>query len=290
MYQSLANGFISASWIALVALGFGLIYGPTRFFHFAHGVVFVLAPYMVYCFLVLCSLPIGLAIPLAILCSVLAGCLMEIGIYKPLRGKGATQLTLLLASLGLYVAGQNAISLAFGKDTKTLGLGVRQGIEVLNARVTIIQFVVLAVSAFSIVVLGVALKKTRWGKSLRAVANDRLLAEVSGIDSKKAILWSFAVGSALAAIAGILVALDVDMTPTMGLNALILGVVAFIVGGTGSIPGIALGALLVGMAQHVGALALGSKWQDAIVFVILVLFLVAKPGGFFGRIGRRASV
>ena len=118
---------------------------------------------------------------------------------------------------------------------------------------------------------------------MRAVANNPELARISGIESDRVILSTFALGSALAGIAGILVALDVDMTPTMGMNALMMGVVAVIVGGVGSIPGVALAALLLGMAQHLGVWYISSQWQDAIAFVILLTFLLFRPEGFMGK-------
>ena len=103
-------------------------------------------------------------------------------------------------------------------------------------------------------------------------------------------MWTFAIGSALAGIAGILVALDVDMTPTMGMNALMMGVVVVIIGGVGSIPGIALGALLLGFAQHFGVWKISSQWQDTIAFVILILFLLFRPQGFLGKKVKKVSI
>jgi branched-chain amino acid transport system permease protein len=125
---------------------------------------------------------------------------------------------------------------------------------------------------------------------MRAVANDSELASLSGIDSDRVILWAFAIGSALAGVAGILIALDVDMTPTMGMDALMIGVVAVIIGGANSIPGIALGALLLGLAQQFGVWYISSQWQDAIAFVILLVFLLFRPQGFMGRKVKKASV
>jgi len=127
------------------------------------------------------------------------------------------------------------------------------------------------------------LRYTIIGKAMRAVANDKVLARVSGIDSERVILYTFAMGSALAGIAGILVAFDVDMSPTMGMKALMMGVVTVIVGGVGSVPGIAAGALLLGIAQHLGVWKIGTQWQDAIAFGILLVFLVFRPQGFLGK-------
>jgi len=125
---------------------------------------------------------------------------------------------------------------------------------------------------------------------MRAVANNPELARISGIESDRVILSTFALGSALAGIAGILVALDVDMTPTMGMNALMMGMVAVIIGGVGSIPGIALGSLLLGIAQHLGAWFISSQWQAAIAFVVLLIFLLFRPQGFLGKKIKKVSI
>jgi branched-chain amino acid transport system permease protein len=125
---------------------------------------------------------------------------------------------------------------------------------------------------------------------MRAVASDSELAKLSGIKSDRIILISFAIGSALAGIAGILVALDVDMTPTMGMNMLLMGVVAMIIGGVGSIRGIVLGSLLLATAQNLAVWYISSQWMDASAFVLLLIFLLFKPEGFMGKKIRRAEV
>jgi branched-subunit amino acid ABC-type transport system permease component len=261
-----------------------------RFINFAHGIVFASCPYFALG-LARFGVPLGAAIPVAVGLSAVLGCAMEVGAYRPLRRRGASSLVLLLASLGIYVVLQNVISLIFGDDTKSIRTGVvREGINVLGARITPIQITTVCVSIVLVVGLGVLLKRTRIGQGMRAVASDSTLADVSGIESDRVILWAFGIGSALAGIAGILVALDVDMTPTMGMNALMMGVVAVIIGGVNSIPGIALGALLLGMAQQFGVWKISSQWQDAIAFIILLAFLLFRPQGFMGRKVKKAVV
>ena len=125
---------------------------------------------------------------------------------------------------------------------------------------------------------------------MRAVANNAQLSDISGLNSDRVIFWTFAIGSGLAGIAGILISFDVDMTPTMGMNALLMGVVAVIIGGVGSVPGVVLGALLLALAQHIGLWYLSSQWQDAIAFVILLIFLLFRPQGFLGRKIKKAEV
>lgn len=289
--QLLVNGIIAGTIYILVAIGFSLVFSTVRFFHFAHGIVFTAGAYFTFLFKVWLGLPLFFSLVLAIGLSTLLGCSMEIWVYRPLRRKVASSLILLLASLGIYIVLQNVISMIFGDDTKSVRSGAaKEGFNVFGARITPIQILIICVSAVLVVVVALLLKKTKMGKAMRAVANDPELASVSGINSDRVILWTFAVGSALAGVAGILVALDVDMTPTMGMNALMMGVVAVIIGGVGSIPGVALGALLLAMAQHLGVWYISSKWQDAIAFVILAVFLLFRPEGFFGKKVKKATV
>lgn len=291
LQQLLVNGIIAASIFIPIGIGFSIIYGTTRFFHFAHGVVFTLGAYFTFLFKVWLGQPLLISIPLAVLLCTAIGCLMEVSIYRPLRRKGASSLVLLLASLGIYIVLQNVISMVFTDETRTIRSGaVKEGFNIFGARITPIQILIVCVSVGLVVAVWSLLKYTKLGKAMRAVANNPELAKVSGIDSNRVILCTFAIGSALAGIAGILVSLDVDMTPTMGMNALMMAIVAVIIGGVGSIPGVALGALLLGIAQHLGVWKLPSQWQDAIAFFVLIAFLLLRPQGFFGRRVKKASV
>ena len=138
--------------------------------------------------------------------------------------------------------------------------------------------------------LTIWLSKTRMGTQINAVACDRELAAIVGIPVQRVIGTTVMIGSALGALAGILSALDRDMVPTMGMNALLMGIVSMIVGGKDSILGVALGGVLVGLAQNLGVLWVPAAWQDAIVFAILVFFLVARPEGFLGEKLRKAAI
>ena len=289
--QLILNGIIAGSVYTLVAVGFAVIYRTVRFFHFAHGVVFTAGAYFTYLFKAWLGWPVIVAIPVSIgLCAVL-GMMMEIFVYRPLRHKESSALILLLASLGIYIVLQNIISMIFGDDTKTIRSGiVKEGINLLGARITPVQITIICVSLLLVLACFLFLKYTKIGRSMRAVANNPELARVTGINSDSVVFWTFAIGSALAGIAGILVALDVDMTPTMGMNALMMGVAAMIIGGVESIPGVALGALLLGMAQHLGVWKISSQWQDAIAFAILLVFLLFRPQGFLGKRVKKVTI
>jgi len=284
--QIAANILVAASTILLVGLGFSLIFTVTRFFHFAHGIVFTAAAYVAFALQAGAGLPGVVAWGLAVVAAGLLGAGIEAAVYRPLRAKGGSALVLLLASLGVYFLLQNAISMTFGDDTKQLRTAtVAGGIDLAGARLTSVQLATFGTAALLVAGVAVLLRTSRLGRAMRAVACDPTLADVCGVRSYRVILWTFTLGSALAGVAGVLVALDVDMTPTMGMNALMMGVVAVIIGGVGSIPGIALGALLLATAQQTTTWFFGSQWQEVVAFLVLVVFLLFRPRGFLGARG-----
>lgn len=289
--QIIINCFISASIFSLVSLSFTVIYSVNGFFHFAHAIIFTLGAYFSLLFNKVLGLPLGVSIPLAIILSIALGCAMELFVYKPLRNKNAPPMVMLLASLGIYIFLQNLISLLFGDDTKSIRTGViKEGLNIFGARITPIQIAIIITAIIITILLILFLTKTKTGKSMRAVASDARLSDITGIKSDRIILISYIIGSGMAALAGILVAMDVDMTPTMGMNALMMGVVAMIIGGVNSIPGIICGALLLGIAQNLGAWYIGSQWQEAIAFVVLLIFLIFRPQGFFGKKTKKIGI
>jgi len=191
---------------------------------------------------------------------------------------------MLIASLGLYVILQNLISLIWGDDTKSIRTwSVKVGHNVFGAYITDVQIITIIVSLVLFAVTILFLNYSSLGKQIRAVSSNPELSNIFGISSDRVILWSFIIGSALASIAGILIALDTDMTPTMGFHVFLYAIVAMIIGGVGSYKGLIGGALLLATAQHLSAYYIDSKWMDATAYVILVLFLIWKPLGFSGK-------
>lgn len=286
--QVLVNILISASTILLIALGFSLVYRTVRFFHFAHAIVFTSGAYFAFACHEWAGLPLKLAIPAGVLLGACMGCLIELSVYKPLRRRNASSLVLLLASLGVYIVLQNIISMTFGDDTKLLRIGsVTEGMELFGARITPVQIVTVIMAMVLTTAVAVCLRKTRVGLALRAVASDKSLASVSGVPGDLVILVAFAAGSALAATAGVLVALSSDMTPTMGMNPLMLAVVAVIVGGEGKTYGLICASLLLAGAQQTVVWQFGAQWQDPMAFVVLLAFLLLRPQGVFSESAQR---
>lgn len=291
LIQIALHSIISASTYLCFAYSFSLLYSFRRVLYFTHAVAITVGAYFSYMFIVSIGLHPLLSFPLAIVLVIILGAIIDTLIYTPLRKHQAANLVLLLVSLGIYILIQNLIQFLYGAQILSLRTGlVKEGYNILGARITLIQIITICVGVVLVIVLPIFLKRTRIGKCMRAVANDSELASISGMDSEKIILWAVAVASGLAGLAGILVALDVDMTPTMGLRALMMGVVVVIIGGVNSVSGIALGALLLAMAQHCSAWFIGSQWQDAIAFTILIVFLLFKPEGFMGKRVKAATV
>lgn len=289
--QLIVNGLIAGSIYALIALGFSLIYGVCRFFHFAHGAVITCAGYLAFAFSQHLGVPLGISIAISILLCALIGMLMEWGVYRPLRAKHASNLMLLVASLGIYIVIQNTVSLIFGNDVHVLTAASQSlKIPLFEARITIIQVIILAVTGFLYWSTGLFMRRSQTGKVMRAVASDPDLAPAVGIDANLTILMVFALGSGLAAVTGICISFNTVLTPTMGFNALLMGVVAAIIGGIGSLPGALLGGLFVGLVQPFTVWKLPSQWQDTIVFALLIFFLLLRPQGILGRPLKSAAV
>lgn len=148
--------------------------------------------------------------------------------------------------------------------------------------ITDTQILILAVSVILALVLFIFIQKAKLGKAMRAVADDPIAASVVGIYPEKIILIAFLTGSILAGAAGILISLETNIEPTMGLNAILKGIIASIIGGIGSVPGAFLGGLFLGIAENLGIYKIQAGWKDAIAFAILILFLLLRPGGIFG--------
>lgn len=291
MGQVFVNSLVAAAGYLLAGLGFSLIYTSARFFHFAHGVVITTGAYTAFVLRVWLGLPLWLAFSGAILASALLGIATERGVYKPLRDKGASPSSLLLSSIGMYVAIQAVITIVFGSGTKSFKTGgPSEGLAVMGTRITVPQIAMILVSAVCCVLTWVFLQKTRVGKMIRAVSQDPELAKAYGLDYDRLILIAFLIGSILAGIASVLLAYDTDMNPLMGFQALLMGMIAVIIGGIGNVPGAALGAIFLALAGNFAGWWISSIWQDTIIFLMLVLFLLFRPQGFFGKPLRSTTI
>jgi branched-chain amino acid transport system permease protein len=281
--QLIINGLVVGFSSGLVAVSFGLIYRTAGFFHFAHGAVYTAAAYLLFLLSTSLYFPVAIGVILAVVGGACLGGMTDIFVYRPIRRRGSNNIILLLSSLGLMIVIQNIISLFWGDTTRRLrSSNIYEGLNIGGARITRIQLMTILVSITLSLALWSWLRWTRLGKHMRAVANDKELSVIIGIDSEKITTIAFIVGSAVAAVAAILSGYDTDLTPMMGFRAILIGVVAAVIGGIGSIPGALCGGLLIGLTQTITAWWLPTQWQESLVFVILIIFLLVRPHGFFG--------
>jgi branched-chain amino acid transport system permease protein len=204
-------------------------------------------------------------------------------IYRLLHRRGGGALIGLLCSLGIYTAAQNLIQLFFGTKNQPLqNWPVREGVAIGGARITSLQLYDAVATMAVLLCIAFLLARTRVGRNLRAIGNDIELAVCVGIPVERDKLISAFLAYSIGGVAGTLTALESNLRPTMGFDALLAGVVAAIVGGTGSLLGAFWGGLFVGVITHLGIWKLDSEWQAAMMFAILLLFLLVRPAGFLG--------
>jgi branched-chain amino acid transport system permease protein len=288
--QILANGFLSGCGYALVALGFALIYTTTRTFHFAHGAVYTLSAYLFYTLYNIWAWPLWIALLLTPVFAALSGILIDKIVYLPLVRRGSSPFIHLLSSLGLYIVIVNFIAMLYGNDTKVLSAGVQSSIHL--GALVLTKFQLLTLLSFAVLFAGLVLvlRKTSLGRTIRAMRDDVDLVSALGIDPLKTRMMVFAIGSGLAAVSAILNGLDVGIDPNIGLTGVLTAAVAVIIGGIGILEGAAFGALLLGVLQGLAIWQVSSRWQDAVTFLVLLLFLLFRPQGAFGRRRRREEV
>jgi len=282
--QLLINGLIAGAIYALVASGFSLIYSTCKFIHFAHGSTIAFSAYFLYFLFSMLGLNFWMAVILTIIFASLFGYLTNLVVYKELRKKKASNTILLIASFALLIFFESLILIIFGADVKTIGyIKVAEGLQFLGAVITPLQIIIIAVSLVLLISLFLFTKKTKIGKAMRAVADNKDVAEIVGISAEKIYSWAFIIGSAIAGIAGILTGMEQNINPTMGTNLMIKGFAAAIIGGIGSVPGAIVGAFLLGLAENFGIWYLPSGYKDAIAFVVLFIFLLFRPQGILGK-------
>ncbi len=281
--QLLFNSLIIGSIYALVATGFSLIYSTNRFLHFAHGASVVIASYAVYSFFTLWNIPFIISAILTLGVAALAGYIMFKLVYQPLQRKKSSTVILLIASIGMLILFENLILLIFGADVKAIGLiEVAKGVEIGSAIITPLQMVLVGTSIVLFGALYVFMNKTKLGRDLRAVSDNKELAAIMGLNTARLMTIAIIIGSILAGVAGILIGLEQNMEPTMGTNLMVKGFSGAVIGGIFSVPGSILGSYIVGAAENFGIWWLPSGYKDAITFILLFLFLIFRPTGIWG--------
>jgi branched-chain amino acid transport system permease protein len=259
-----------------VATSFAMIYRVAGFFHFAHGLAIAIGPYCLL-FLVTHGYSFVPSLVIALICSGLFGVATHWSIYRSVTRNGLSPLALLIASLGVYVAGQNIISIIWGDDPITPMQDLLSGnLMIFGCRITRTNSLSLIFAFFVVFLAGPVLSATRLGKSMRAIASNRRLSIELGIRTERVMILTYFFASAIAGLGGIMIAYDTSARPTMGIEALLPGVVAVVLGGNRGIGGVLFASFLLAMATHLGVIYISSQWQQSIVFVVLLVFLLFR--------------
>lgn len=278
--STIFDGLSLGSIYALIALGYTMVYGIAKMLNFAHGDVIMVGAYAI-----LTSLMVSGNIPLAILASVLVctllGILFEKAAYKPLRG--ASPLSVLITAIGVSYLLQSIAQIIFGAQSQPVKIGRIELINIGGIKLTTI--ITLGAGAIIMIALSVFINKTKIGRAMKAVSEDRGAAQLMGINVNAIISITFAIGSALAACASLFYLMQIpQVNPTLGSMPGIKAFTAAVIGGIGSIPGAMIGGVLLGLiekiAQSIPAL---EQYTTAIEFSLLIIILLLKPTGILGK-------
>jgi len=288
------QGLAWGSVYALIALGYTMVYGVLRLINFAHGDILMVAAYIALFAITLWHLPLLLALLLAIAACALLGALIERGAYRPLRNQ--PRLAALITAIGVSLFLENLAQLLFGAAPRPFPteIGGRLGAlmalasqrcrQSLQIQIEPNQIFIIITSAGLLILLHLLVSRTRFGRAMRAISFDREAASLMGINTDRIISLTFALGSGLAAVAGVLIALGwPKVWPLLGFSPGIKAFIAAVLGGIGSIPGAVLGGMTLGMAEYMTAGYISSDYKDAIAFAILIIILLIRPKGITGK-------
>ena len=282
---NLINGISLGSVYAIIALGYTMVYGIAKMLNFAHGDVIMVGAYICFCAMSYLSLPPVVGVLMAIVVCTLLGIVIERLAYKPLRS--APSLAVLITAIGVSYFLQNAALLIWKSDPKVFTSVVNlPPLKLFGGQMTISPVTIVTVLANIVIMVALTLftGRTKKGKAMRAVSEDKGAAQLMGINVNGTISLTFAIGSGLAAIAGVLLCSAYPtLMPTTGSMPGIKAFTAAVLGGIGSIPGAMLGGILLGVIEIFGKAYISTQLSDAIVFAVLIIVLLIKPTGLLGK-------
>jgi branched-chain amino acid transport system permease protein len=296
LIQTIVNGLVTGCIYALIALGYTMVYGVLKLLNFAHGDVYMVGAYIGYFVIQWFGGPNSLSIPVPLLILVmlvaaglgtgLLGVAIERFAYRPLRD--APRIAPLITALGVSFVLENTVLLLFGGFTRSYStnsfISSQNGIHIEGAHIDTVEIMTIVLTAVLCYGLIQLVTRTTLGKSMRAVASDREAAEMLGIDVNRTIALTFFIGSVLAGFAGVMSGLEFNsISNTIGFLAGLKAFTAAVVGGIGSIGGAVVGGLVIGLCEAFSLSYISTRYSDLIVFGILILTMLVRPAGIFGR-------
>jgi len=275
--QIIINSIISTALYILISSGFWISYRVSKYFNFSHAATFAISGYSMYAITVNRNYPNGLAVLWATCITIIIAYSLDRIIFMPARTRAASPTILMIMSLGVYIFLQSAMALLFGEDNKNLWYGnVSLGIKVFNARISNIQVVIVVSAIMIVIILRMMDKCTKYGLASSAVSKDKELARISGINYERVMGFTNIICSTLGSVAGILIGLDLEIEPTMGLGTMLVGLVVVIVGGTRNILNMVCVAILLSAAQDIAVWYINSQWMDSIALLMLMIYLIIQ--------------
>ena len=281
--QTGLNGLSLGAVFALGAVGLTLVYGILKLVNFAHGDFLTFGAYMAYLINVTWGMPLVLGIFFAMATTALLGIFLERVMWGPMRSKGAGMLQLILMSLGLALVIRYVIQYIWGTEIRQLDVNVIDTVSFAGIQIGQTKLIVIVIGVVVLVAIGLMLRYALLGKRMRALADNLELAETAGIDTSRVILWTWIFAGGLAGLAGVMAAEVTDIRPELGFELLLPIFAAVVLGGIGDAFGALAAGLILGVVIEWSTLVIDARWKVFIGFVILILALLIRPQGIFGR-------
>lgn len=288
-WQLVVNGLVTGSVFAIAAVGVSLVYGVLRLVNFAYGDVMALGAYAGYVANVTLGLPMVVAAAAAMAAAALFSVALDVVLWRPLRARRAGFMSLFLASIGVALVLRQAILLAAGPQSRAFDVDPFKVYVLGSVRLSLAQVATIAAASISIAVIGLFLARSSAGRVMRAMADDRSLAAVSGIDVNRVIVWTWVISGVTAGLAGVLAALvQSTFDPNFGFQLLLPVFAAVVLGGIGSAYGALVGGLVLGLATELStwegfAGGVDPVYKPVVAFAVLIAALMVRPQGLFGR-------
>jgi len=294
LLEQLINGLTLGGIYALIAVGYTMVYGVIQLINFAHGEVYMLGAFFALTFINLLGLPFYLAFLLSMVCCAVCGILLDVVAYRPLRR--SPRLAALITAIGMSIFLQNLAMIIWGSRPLPFAQQAvptyfeAKAFTLAGVSLSWFQLFIFGVTIIMMTGLNLIIKKTSTGRAMRAVAQNKTMAALVGINVNKVITITFALAGAMAAAAGIMVGVYYNsLYPTMGYIAGVKAFAAAVLGGIGSVPGAMLGGVVLGVAEALGAGYLSSLYRDGISYAVMIIVIVFIPAGFFGKLIRETK-
>jgi len=280
LLQLLIYGVVLGSILTLGAIGVSLLFGILRFSNFAHGDLMTVGAYVAYAVISSFGLPIWAGLPVAMITSALVAVAVDQSVYRRLRR--TKPVILLISSFGMALVVRAIVQLIWGPQDRALVKGIQIPIRLGDIVIRPDHLWIIGGTLVIVILLHLFLSRTRMGKAMRALSDNMDLARVTGIDAERVIIWTWALGGALAGAAGLFLALDARLTPMMGWTALLPIFAAAILGGFGKPYGAIVGGMVIGIVSEMSTAVLPSAYKPAIAFAVMIIMLIVKPNGLLG--------